>query len=143
MIEISTDKSRIDVALVHDFLCNQSYWARGIPRDVVERAIAHSVAFAAYDDGRLVAFARVISDYAVFAYLADVFVVPSHRGRGIAKQLMRAIRGQPELQGLRRWSLVTSDAHALYHQFGFRELASPEKHMEDVVRNPYKADGYR
>jgi len=140
MIEISTDKSRIDVALVHDFLCNQSYWAKGIPQDVVEQAIAHSVTSAAYDDEHLVAFARVITDYAVFAYLADVFVLPSHRGRGISKQLMEAIRGHPELQSLRRWSLVTSDAHDLYRQFGFRELASPEKHMEDVVLNPYGAE---
>jgi GNAT superfamily N-acetyltransferase len=137
MIEISTDKSRIDVDVVYDFLCNQSYWAKGIPRDVLERAIAHSVAFAAYDDGDLVAFARVITDYAVFAYLADVFVVPSHRGRGIAKTLMEAVRSHPQLQGLRRWSLVTSDAHDLYRQFGFRELATPEKHMEDVALNPY------
>src|ERR1700745_2631439 len=121
MIEISTDKSRIDVATVHDFLSNQSYWAKGIPRDVVEQAIAHSVAFAAYDDVRLVASARVITDHAVFAYLADVFVLPSHRGRGVSKQLMGAVRGHPQLQGLRRWSLVTSDAHDLYRQFGFRE----------------------
>jgi GNAT superfamily N-acetyltransferase len=139
MIEISTDKSRIDTGVVHDFLCDQSYWARGIPREVVERAIANSIVFAAYDDERLVAFARVITDCAVFAYLADVFVVPSHRGRGIAKQLMVAIRGDARLQGLRRWSLVTSDAHDLYRQFGFRELASPEKHMEDVT-NPYAAE---
>jgi GNAT superfamily N-acetyltransferase len=137
VIEISTDKSRIDVAIVHDFLSNQSYWAKGVPRNVVEQAIAHSVAFAAYDDGHLVAFARVITDHAIFAYLADVFVVPSHRGRGISKQLMKAIRSHPQLQRLRRWSLVTDDAHSLYRQFGFRELASPEKHMEDVVLNPW------
>ena len=82
----------------------------------------------------------MITDYPIFSYLADVFVLPSHRGRGIAKQLMGAIRGHPHLQGLRRWSLVTSDAHDLYRQFGFRELASPEKHMEDVMPNPYGAE---
>ncbi|MEA2327065.1 MAG: hypothetical protein QOE68_2024 [Thermoanaerobaculia bacterium] len=137
MIEISTDKSRIDVDAVHDFLSNHAYWAKGIPRNVVERAIANSIVFAAYDDERLVAFARVITDCAVFAYLADVFVVPSHRGRGIGKQLMSAIRAYPLLQGLRRWLLVTRDAHALYRQFGFRELAKPERHMEAVVIDPY------
>ncbi len=136
-IEISTDRSRIDVDRVHKFLCNEAYWARGIPRDVVERSIEHSLPFAAYDGEELVGFARVVTDYAVFAYIADVFVVASHRGRGISKQLMTAIRNDPRLQGLRRWSLVTSDAHGLYRQFGFRELASPEKHMEDVVANPY------
>jgi ribosomal protein S18 acetylase RimI-like enzyme len=145
MIEISTDKARIDVTRVHDFLANQSYWAKGIPRAVVERSIAHSLCFAAYDGEELhtelrtnlVGFARVVTDYAVFAYIADVFVITSHRGRGIARQIMEAIRSHPELQGLRRWSLVTSDAHALYRQFGFRDLASPQKHMEAVMVNPY------
>jgi GNAT superfamily N-acetyltransferase len=138
MIEITTDRSRIDVDRVHSFLCNESYWAKGIPREVVERSIEHSLPFAAYDGPELVAFARVVTDYAVFAYLADVFVVPSHRGRGISKQLMNAIRSDPRLQGLRRWSLVTSDAQGLYRQFGFRELASPEKHMEAVAVDPYE-----
>lgn len=137
MIEIRTDRTRIDVARVHSFLCNDSYWAKGIPRETVERSIEHSLPFAAYDGEELVGFARVVTDYAVFAYIADVFVVPSHRGRGISKELMAAIRSHPQLQGLRRWSLVTSDAHALYRQFGFRDLAHPEKHMEDVVANPY------
>lgn len=137
MIEISTDRARIDVDRVHAFLCNESYWAKGIPREVVERSIEHSLPFAAYDGDDLVAFARVITDYAVFAYVADVFVVSTHRGRGISKQLMAAIRSHPELQSLRRWSLVTSDAQGLYRQFGFRALAHPERHMEDVAVNAY------
>src|SRR5437016_13770012 len=97
MIEISTERSRIDIARVHSFLCNESYWAKGIPREVVERSIEHSLPFAAYDGDELVAFARVVTDYAVFAYLGDVFVVPSHRGRGISKQIMAAIRSHPRL----------------------------------------------
>ena len=137
MIEISTDRTRIDIDRVHGYLCYESYWAKGIPRAVVERSIEHSLPFAAYDGEELVAFARVVTDYAVFAYIGDVFVVPSHRGRGISKQLMAAIRSHPELQSLRRWSLVTSDAQGLYRQFGFRELAHPERHMEDVVANAY------
>ncbi len=137
MIEISTDRARIDVDRVHAYLCNESYWAKGIPRAAVERSIEHSLPFAAYDGPELVAFARVITDYAVFAYIGDVFVLPSHRGRGISKQLMAAIRSHPELQSLRRWSLVTSDAQGLYRQFGFRALAHPERHMEDVLANPY------
>lgn len=140
MIEISTDKARVDIDRVHAYLCNESYWAKGIPRALVERSIEHSLPFAAYDGEELVAFARVVTDNAVFAYIADVFVVPSHRGRGISKQLMTAIRSHPELQSLRRWSLVTSDAQALYRQFGFRELAYPERHMEDVAANPYVSD---
>lgn len=140
MIEITTERARIDVDRVHGFLCNESYWAKGISRAVVERSIEHSLPFAAYDGGELVAFARVVTDYAVFAYLADVFVVPAHRGRGISQQLMTAIRSHPRLQGLRRWSLVTRDAHGLYEQFGFRPLAAPERHMEDVAVNPYGAN---
>jgi GNAT superfamily N-acetyltransferase len=137
MIEISTDKTRVDVDRVHDYLCNQSYWAKGVPRDVVERSIENALVFGAYDGGELVGFARVVTDYAVFAYVGDVFVVPAYRGRGISKQIMAAIRSHPRLQNLRRWSLVTSDAHGLYRQFGFRELASPEKHMEDARAKPY------
>lgn len=139
MIEITTERARIDVASVHRFLCDESYWAKGIPREVVEVSIEHSLPFAAYDGEDLVAFARVVTDYAVFAYLADVFVVPAHRGRGISRQLMAAIRSHPRLQGLRRWSLVTRDAHGLYAQFGFRPLAAPERYMEDVAVNPYGA----
>lgn len=144
MIEVSTDKSRLDVDVIHGFLTG-SYWAAGIPRDVVEKSIEHSLCFGAYDEGKQVGFARIISDFATFAYLADVFVVPSHRGQGVAKAIMSAIDEHPELQGLRRWQLVTRDAHSLYRQFGWRELSAPERQMErvnaDVYRLPAQARG--
>ena len=136
-INVSNKVSKRDIDIIHRYLSEHSYWAKNIPRDVVERSIENSLCFAAHDAGEHVGFARAITDYAVFAYIADVFVLESHRGRGISKQLMEAVRRHPQLQGLRRWSLVTSDAHDLYRQFGFSELASPEKHMEDVALNPY------
>lgn len=138
MIEISTEKSRLDVDVIHRYLSEESYWAKGIPRDLVETSIANSLCFAAYDDDKLVGFARVITDYAVFAYIADVFVLPSHRGLGISKHVMQAIRSHPGLQRLRRWHLLTRDAHRLYAQFGFAELKTPERHMESTVANPYR-----
>lgn len=130
MFEISTDRARLDVALIHRYLSEESYWASGIPRERVERAIENSLCFGAFDDGAQVGFARVITDRATFAYLADVFVLPSHRGRGVSKEILAAIRNHPELQGLRRWHLVTRDAHGLYAQHGFRALSAPERHME-------------
>jgi GNAT superfamily N-acetyltransferase len=138
MYTITTDKSRLDVDMIHHYLSEDSYWAKNIPRNLVERAIENSICFAAFDGHRQVGFARVLTDFAVFAYLGDVFVVPSHRGRGISKQLMRAIRDHPPFQQLRRWHLLTRDAHALYQQFGFRELEKPEMHMEIAVSNPYE-----
>jgi len=137
MIEISTDKSRLDIDTIHRYLSEEAYWSRGISRELVERAIEHSLCFAAYDDGRQVAFARVVTDYATFGYLADVFVLPSHRGSGVGKMLMRAVMKHPELQRLRRWMLVTRDAHGLYRQFGWNDVAAPERMMEIVVKNPY------
>ena len=136
--EVSTDRSRLDVALIHDFL-RSTYWAQGIPRAVVERSIQHSLCFGAFLGGRQVGFGRVISDFASFAYVADVFVVPEHRGRGISKLLMRAIIEHPDLQGLRRILLATRDAHGLYAQFGFEPLTHPEHfmtlHKPDVYRD--------
>jgi len=138
--QISTDKSRLDVDVIHRFLSEESYWAKGIPRAIVERAIEHSLCFGAYDeDGALIGFARVVTDYAVFAYIGDVFVLPSARGKGVSKAIMAAIRSHPELQTLRRWHLLTHDAHGLYAQFGFGELAKPERHMEISVPEPYGA----
>ncbi len=137
MYTISTDKSRFDVEMIHRFLSEESYWAKSIPRALVERYIENSLCFGAYHDDRQIGFARVISDYATFAYVGDVFVVPSHRHRGVSKQLMEAIRAHPQLQGLRRWHLLTRDAHRLYEQFGFRQLGSPEWHMEIAVARPY------
>jgi GNAT superfamily N-acetyltransferase len=128
-LEISCDPNRIDVSLVHDFL-STSYWAQGCSRDTVERSIQNSLCFAAYSGGRQVAFARVITDRAVFAYLADVFVISDFRGRGIAKVLMKAILDHAELRTLRRFMLGTLDAHRLYEQFGFTPVRRPERLME-------------
>jgi N-acetylglutamate synthase-like GNAT family acetyltransferase len=126
--EISTEAGRFDVALIHEFL-RSSYWAKGIPRSVVERSIKNSLCFGAFCNGRQVGFARAISNFATFAYLADVFVVPEHRGRGVSKLLMRAILEHPYLEGLRRVMLATHDAHGLYAQFGFEPLSHPERFM--------------
>jgi MFS family permease/GNAT superfamily N-acetyltransferase len=129
--EISTDPSRLDVDLVHSVL-TASYWARGRPREVVARSIAHSICFGAYVDGRLVGFARVVSDRAVFAYLMDVFVVPEHRGQGMGRALVQAAVGHPELQGLRLFTLRTRDAHRLYSRVGFEAMSHPERAMAIV-----------
>ncbi|MEA2572617.1 MAG: hypothetical protein QOI24_4618 [Acidobacteriota bacterium] len=138
-ITVSTDKSQLDVERIHRFLSEESYWAKGIPRALVDRAIEHSLCFGAYDGAAQVGFARVVTDYAAFAYVGDVFVLPSHRGRGVSKALMDAIRSHPELQSLRRWHLLTYDAHGLYAQYGFRALEKPERHMEITIANPYGA----
>jgi GNAT superfamily N-acetyltransferase len=127
--EITTDPGRIDVAAVHRFLTS-SYWAKNIPEETVRRSIAHSLCFGIYRGRQQLGFARLITDYATFAYLADVFVLEEFRGRGLAVWLMQCIVEHPELQGLRRWSLVTRDAHGLYRKFGFHELAAPERWME-------------
>lgn len=137
MIEISTDTNRLDVDAIHSFLSDSSYWASGIPRDLVERSIENSLCFGAYDGEVLVGFARVVTDYATFAYLCDVFVLPTHRGQGIGGQLLEAVKGHPDLQRLRRWHLLTRDAHKLYAAYGFRPLEAAERHMEIAVKNPY------
>ncbi|MCU1349120.1 MAG: GCN5-related N-acetyltransferase [Acidobacteria bacterium] len=139
MITISTDKSRLDVDRIHRFLSEESYWAKNIPRATVERSIEHALCFGAYDSDALVGFARVVTDFAVFAYIGDVFVLESHRGCGVSKQIMEAIRAHPDLQGLRRWHLLTRDAHRLYAQFGFRALENPPRHMEIFVPDVYAA----
>jgi GNAT superfamily N-acetyltransferase len=128
-IEIDSDPTRLDRALIHRVLAD-SYWARQIPRPLLDRALDHSLCFGAYLHGRQVGFARVISDCATFAYLADVFVLEDQRGRGIARRLLAAVDAHPQLQGLRRWLLATRDAHALYAGCGYRPLASPEHLME-------------
>jgi GNAT superfamily N-acetyltransferase len=136
-IEISADRNRFNLDLIHSFLAS-SYWAPGVPREVVARSLDNSLCFGVYDRGKQVGFARVITDRATFAYLADVFILGSHRGRGLSKRLMEAIMSHPELQDLRRWSLVTRDAHGLYERFGFRSLAAPERWMERHDANVYK-----
>jgi len=137
-LSISTEPSRIDRSLVHEFLSARSYWAAGIPRDVVDRSIEGALCFAVYDGDAQVGFARVITDRATFAYLADVFVLESHRGRGIATWLMEVIAGHPELRNLRRWILMTRDAHGLYAKFGFRPIEKPGNCMEIVDREVYR-----
>jgi GNAT superfamily N-acetyltransferase len=126
---IDTDKARLQVETIHQFL-SESYWAKGVPLDVLRRAIQGSLCFGVYDGDEQVGFARVISDYATFAYLADVFILESHRGLGLASRLMNAVVSHPQLQGLRRWVLATRDAHALYARFGFSPIAAPERFME-------------
>jgi GNAT superfamily N-acetyltransferase len=126
---VSTDRSRLDLDLIHEFL-TQSYWSPGVPRDVVARSIANSLPFGLYTtDGEQAGFARAVTDYAVFAYLGDLFVTQQHRGRGLAKFLVDCVLAHPELQGLRRWALATEDAHGLYRRFGFGPPAKPEIHM--------------
>jgi GNAT superfamily N-acetyltransferase len=127
---ISTDPARLDLDVIHGFLTN-CYWAKGIPREVVARSIEHALCFGIYDgSGAQVAFARVISDFATVAYVGDVFVIDSHRGRGLGKWLMETITQHPALQGLRRWILTTRDAHGLYSQVGFTSVKFPERYME-------------
>ena len=137
-IVVTTDRRHLDLDTIHAFLTT-SYWARGIPRETVARSMEHSLCFGAFDGDRQVGFARVISDRATFAYVCDVFALESDRKRGVGKSLMAAIRAHPELQGLRRWTLATRDAHGLYRQFGFGPPAHPERQMEVLDRNPYRA----
>ena len=129
-LDVTTDRDKLDVALIHRFLSEQSYWAKGIPRATVERALENSLCFGAFAGGSQVAFARVISDFATFANLVDVFVLPEHRGRGYSRALMDTVVAHPKLQGLRRFTLATSDAHGLYADYGFKPLARPESFME-------------
>jgi GNAT superfamily N-acetyltransferase len=134
---VSTDRTKIDGRVVHDFLTH-SYWSEGIPRDVVERSIRGSLCFGVYQGAKLIGFARVISDRATFAYLADVFILEEFRGRGLGRWLMECIMVHPELQNLRRWSLLTRDAHSLYEKFGFTAPKLPERHMERSNPDIYK-----
>jgi GNAT superfamily N-acetyltransferase len=127
---ISTDKTKLDIPLIHNYLSKESYWAKNIPLEIVERSIENSLCFGVYLDDKQIGFARIMSDYATFAYLADVFILPAYRKRGVSKKLMEFIKEHPSLQGLRRWMLATLDAHGLYKQFGFSEMANPDRFME-------------
>ena len=129
-VRISIDRAEVDLAVVHAFLSQEAYWSKNIPRDVVEKSIENSYCFSAFINGVQVGFARVVTDAATFAYLADVFVLPEFRGRGISKKLMQSVQSHPELQGLRRWMLMTADAHKLYENYGFSALAEPDRAME-------------
>lgn len=128
--EVSTDPARIDLDYVHRYLSQQSYWAGAIPRDVVARSIANALSFGLYGpDGAQVGFARIITDRATFAWLADVFIDPAQQGLGLGKALMDAVVAHPDLQDLRRFMLVTADAHSLYERYGFTAVENPERLM--------------
>ena len=127
---ISDDRGKLDLELIHQFLSTQTYWAVGRPLEVVRRSIEGSLPFGLYRQSRQVGFARVVTDYATFAWIADVFVLESERGQGLSKWMMEVILAHPDLQGFRRWVLATKDAHGLYKQFGFMELNRPERWME-------------
>jgi GNAT superfamily N-acetyltransferase len=127
---ISTDRARLDVELIHRFLSESSYWAQGRPREVVERSIEHSLAFGIYLGEQQVGFARVITDYATFAWIADVFIVEEFRGQGLGQWISEVMIAHPDLQGFRRWVLATKDAHELYRRVGFHELQRVERWME-------------
>jgi GNAT superfamily N-acetyltransferase len=135
--QVSTDRTRLDIPMIYRFLSEQSTWAVGISRTVVERSIENSLCFGGYIDGRQIAFARVVTDFATIAYLVDVFVVPEYRGRGYAKQLIRVVMEHPSLQRLRRFTLNTSDAHSLYARFGFAPPQRPDTVMERFFPNIY------
>jgi len=125
---ISTDRSLLNLDIIHGYLSKESYWAMNIPRELVEKSIEHSLCFGIYHQQQQVGFGRLITDQATFAYLADVFVLESYRGKGLSKWLMESIHAHPELQGLRRWVLGTRDAHGLYAQFGWAELPEELRH---------------
>jgi GNAT superfamily N-acetyltransferase len=121
--EISTSRERLDVERIHRFLSTEAYWSPGVAREVVERSIAGSLPFGVYaEDGEQVGFARVVTDYATFAWLADVYIEAAHRGHGLGKRLVAEVLEHPDLQGMRRWMLGTADAHELYRRFGFDEV---------------------
>jgi len=134
---ISTDKEKLDVDMIHSFL-NSTYWAGGIPKQTIRRSIEGSICFGVFENDRQIGFARMITDKATFAYLADVFIIEEYRGRGLSKWLMEVIMSHPELQNLRRMILVTKDAHGLYKQFGYVPLINVERWMEKLDPDVYK-----
>lgn len=136
--EVSSDPARLDVDLVHRYLAEESSWARGIPRALLERALANSLCFGGYLDGNQVAFARVVTDRATFANMVDVFVLPGQRGRGYSKLLVESVLAHPDLQGLRRFTLATADAHGLYARFGFTPPSRPATLMERYYPDVYQ-----
>lgn len=133
MIEISTDKSKLQLGVIHQFLTN-SYWAKGRTIEEVKKTIEHCLCFGVYLEDRQIGFARIATDYTVFAYLMDVFILPEYRGQGYSKKLVQAILENPELQSCTVWMLKTADAHGLYKQFGYTELKHPEKLMERLLK---------
>lgn len=139
---ISTDRARLNIDLIHDFLSNTSYWATGRSLVVVTRSIENSLSFGIYHENDQVGFGRVVTDYATFAWIADVFVLPEYRGRGLSKWLMEVMLAHPQLQGFRRWVLATKDAHGVYDRFGFIPLHRPERWMERPDPNMKESPDY-
>lgn len=137
-IEVDDNKSRLDINYVHHFLSTKSYWAKNISLELVEKSILHSLCFGVYFQNRQIGFARMITDEATFAYLADVFIDEEFRGKGAGTNLMKYISQHHRLQGLRRIMLMTADAHALYRKFGFTETVYPERVMEKAILNAYQ-----
>lgn len=140
--EIDTDPRRLDIPLIHNFLSESTYWATGRPIELVRRSIQHSMPFGVYCGTAQVGFARVITDFATFAWIADVFILPDHRGKGLSKWLMRIMLTHPDLQGFRRWVLGTRDAQGLYAKFGFAPLLRPERWMERPGDNMVESPDY-
>lgn len=134
---ISTDNTKLDIDAIHAFLSTKAYWCLNIPKERVAKAIEHSLCFGLYDGPQQIGFGRVISDYSTIAYLGDVYILEPYRGKGLSKWLLDVIMQHHELQGLRRWILLTGDAHDLYRQYGWTELADPSKWMELHNRNVY------
>ncbi len=126
----STDKTKLQLDVIHTYLSKESYWAQNMPLDIVKKSIEGSICFGVYLKDKQIGYARVVTDNATFGYLADVFISEAHRGKGLSKQLMQFIMAHPDLQGLRRMMLATKDAQGLYKQFGFTGLAMPERIME-------------
>jgi GNAT superfamily N-acetyltransferase len=139
---ISTDRSQLNIQLIHDYLSRQTYWAVGRALDVVQRSIENSLSFGVYQGSDQVGFGRVVTDYATFAWIADVFVLSEHRGQGLSKWLMEVMLSHRELQGFRRWVLATKDAHKLYERFGFIPLHRPERWMERPDPNMQESPDY-
>jgi N-acetylglutamate synthase-like GNAT family acetyltransferase len=138
-ILISTDPSKLDIAAIHDFLAHHSGWSNGIPLEKVKQSIEHSLNFGVYIVGRQIGFARVISDFSTIAYLGDIYLLDEFRGKGISKKLMETVMNHPNLQGLRRWILLTSTADWLYEKYGFTKLPKPEIYMEKFNPLVYKS----
>lgn len=134
---ISTDRNRLQLEAIHKFLSEESYWAQTRTKEQTETAIKNSLPFGVYKGENQIGFARVVTDYATFAYLGDVYILEEFRGRGLSKWLMEVISDHPELQGFRRWILATKDAHTLYEKFGFHELVHPERWMEKPAPDAY------
>jgi ribosomal protein S18 acetylase RimI-like enzyme len=135
---VSTDASRMNLSVIHGYL-TKAYWSEGVPRHTIERAMRNSLCFGVFKGDRQIGFARVVTDYATYAYICDVFVLEAHRGRGLATWLLECISSHPDLQGLRRWGLTTRDAHPLYEKAGFERTRIPERYMDRVFPDIYKS----